>query len=164
MAIQWFKIAGFNLLDKKPNGYQFEFSVADGRIKGHCDGVFVDGPAILKYPALWECKALGSKYWRALKKHKLKKERPVYYGQVNLYMTYFNLTENPALFTAINADTMEMYHELVPFDAVNAQECSDRGVQVLKACDAGQLLPRITRERDHFECKMCSFYERCWSL
>jgi hypothetical protein len=49
----------------------------------------------------------------------------------------------PALFTAINKDTAELHHELVPFDADLAQRMSDRGVRILQATDAGELLPRI---------------------
>jgi hypothetical protein len=47
------------------------------------------------------------------------------------------------VFTAINKDTAELHHELVPFDADLAQRMSDRGVRILQATDAGELLPRI---------------------
>jgi len=74
------------------------------------------------------------------------------------------LAKNPALFTSINKDTAELHHELVPFDAELAQRMSDRAVRILSACDAVELLPRITRDRDHFECRMCSYATRCWSV
>jgi hypothetical protein len=70
----------------------------------------------------------------------------------------------PALFTAINKDTAEMHHELVPFDADLAQRMSDRGVRILQATDAGELLPRIAQNRDFFECRFCPWAERCWGL
>ena len=28
----------------------------------------------------------------------------------------------------------------------------------------GELLPRIARNRDFFECRMCSWADRCWAL
>ena len=65
---------------------------------------------------------------------------------------------------AINKDTAELHHELVPFNAELAQRMSDRAVRVLSATDAGELLPRIARDRDHFECRMCPYANRCWSL
>jgi hypothetical protein len=74
------------------------------------------------------------------------------------------LASNPALFTAINKDTAELHHELVPFNAELAQRMSDRAVRILRATDAGELLPRVARERDHFECRMCAYGNRCWSL
>ena len=70
----------------------------------------------------------------------------------------------PAVFTAINKDTAEMHHELVPFDAALAQRMSDRAVRILRATDAGELLPRIATSRDFFECRFCPWAERCWGL
>ena len=69
----------------------------------------------------------------------------------------------PALFTAINKDTAELHHEFVPFDAGLAQRMSDRGVRILRATDAGELLPRVAQSRDFHECRFCSWAERCWS-
>ena len=62
---------------------------------------------------------------------------------------------------AINKDTAELHHELVPFNAELAQRMSDRAVRILSATDAGELLPRIARDRDHFECRMCAWQDRC---
>ena len=95
--------------------------------------------------------------------------KPVYAAQIALYQAYMDasvpgLATNPALFTAINKDTAELHHELVPFDAELAQRMSDRAVRILQATDAGDLLPRIARERDFFECRTCAFAQRCWAL
>ena len=83
-------------------------------------------------------------------------------AQVALYQAYLGLHEHPALFTAINADTMELYAELVPFDALLAQKMSDRAVRVIEATKAGELLPRGFAEPSHFECKLCPYSQRCW--
>ena len=72
------------------------------------------------------------------------------------------LHEHPAIFTAVNADSMEIYAELVPFDAALAQKMSDRAVRVIQATEAGELLPRAFAEASHFECKFCSYAQRCW--
>jgi hypothetical protein len=53
---------------------------------------------------------------------------------------------------------------LVPFDADLAQRMSDRGVRILQATDAGELLPRIAQNRDFFECRFCPWAERCWGM
>ena len=69
----------------------------------------------------------------------------------------------PALFTAVNKDTCELWHEAVLFDGALAQRVSDRAVQILAACDAGETLPRHTADPEHFECGFCAWKERCWS-
>ena len=158
----WLRAAGFVLKTEGKDGQQFGFSVADGKLQGHCDGVFVGGPEGFAYPALWECKALGSKSWNDLAKKGLAASKPVYAAQVAIYQAYLGLFDNPAIFTAVNADSMEIYTELVPFDAALAQKMSDRAVKVIKATEAGELLPRGFARADHFECRFCSYAERCW--
>lgn len=141
------------------------FSAADDMFKGHADGIIVAGPAVheLRYPCLWEHKALGSSGWKKLEKHGLKQAYPQYYDQVQLYMAYLGLDENPALFTAVNCDNCEILHLGVPFDAEAAQAASDRAVSVIKATQAGELLPRITdKGPTDWRCKMCSHRTRCW--
>ncbi len=162
MVMRWLRLAGFALKTEDANGHQFGFSVADGRLRGHVDGVLVAGPEGFSYPALWENKCLGSKAWREVQKHKLAIAKPVYASQIAIYQSYLGLHEHPALFTAVNADTMEIYAELIPFDATLAQRMSDRAVRVIQATEAGELLPRAFADSTHFECKFCAWAERCW--
>ena len=162
MAIRWLRLAGFQLKTEDGQGQQFGFSVANGRLRGHVDGVLISGPEGFAYPALWENKCLGAKSWRDVEKRKLAVSKPVYAAQIALYQTYLGLHEHPALFTAVNADTMEVYAELIPFDAGLAQRMSDRAVRVIEATEAGDLLPRAFTDSTHFECKFCAWADRCW--
>lgn len=141
------------------------FTAVDGMFRGHADGIIVAGPAVhgLTYPALWEHKALGASGWKKIEKYGLKVAYPVYYEQIQLYLTYLALDENPALFSAVNADTCHMLHLLVPFDAEAAQAASDRAVLIIKATKAGELLERIAKKPDDWRCKICSHQEFCWS-
>jgi len=168
LAVRWIRQAGFDLRNEKPTGNmhpeQFGFSTANGRIKGHIDGVFCGGPDCIQYPALWECKTMQAKKWKECVKDGVAKAFPIYAAQIAIYQAYMDLTENPAIFTSINKDTEELYFEAVPFDAALAQRISDKGVRILQACDAGNLLPRIANSQDHFECKWCFYTSRCWSL
>jgi hypothetical protein len=174
LAIRWLRAAGIDLYTRKendPEGQQFGFSVAGGRIRGHVDGIIAGGPEAVKLgvPALWECKTMNGKNWRETVKSGVAVAKPIYAAQIALYQAYMDasipgLASNPALFTAINKDTAELHHELVPFNAELAQRMSDRAVRILRATDAGELLPRVARERDHFECRMCAYANRCWSL
>ncbi len=162
--IRWLRAAGFDLRTELQDGSQFGFSDAGGRLQGHVDGVIVDGPQGYRYPMLWENKCVSAKTWRELRKHKLAKARPVYAGQIALYQAYLQLHEHPALFTAVNADSMEIYAEAVPFDPLLAQRLSDRAVRVIEATDAGELLSRAFHDPTHFECRACAWQDRCWSL
>ncbi len=102
----------------------------------------------LRAPALWECKTMNAKNWRERQAKGVVVAKPVYAAQIALYQAYMEaqvpgISDNPALFTAINKDTAELHHELVPFDAGLAQRMSDRAVRILQAMDVGDLLPRI---------------------
>ena len=174
LAIRWLRAAGLDLYTRKgnrPDGEQFGFSVAGGRIRGHVDGVIAAVPAALglRTPALWECKTMNAKNWRACVKDGVAVSKPVYAAQIAIYQAYMEpsvpgISSAPALFTAINKDTAELHQELVPFDADLAQRMSDRAVRILQATDAGELLPRIAQARDFFECRFCAHAERCWGL
>jgi len=161
--VGWLREAGFELRTRNQQGDQLGFSVADGRLQGHADGVIVGGPEGFAYPCLWENKCLGGKAWRDLEKNRLAVSKPVYAAQVALYQAYLDLHEHPAIFTAVNADTMDIYTELVPFDGALAQRMSDRGAKVITATEAHELLPRSFAEETHFECRMCDWQNRCWS-
>jgi hypothetical protein len=181
LVIRWLRIAGFEVLDCQATGEQFGFAVADGRIAGHCDGIVVGGPKTLHwvYPMLLEIKTMNDKSFRDCVKRGVRLSKPVYAAQMAVYQAYLHdvlrdsdamrahrlstgLADNPALFTAINKDTQEIWCELVSFDGVLAQQMSDRGVRVVRATEAGELLPRGFAESAHFECRMCSYQQRCW--
>ncbi|MBV2144857.1 PD-(D/E)XK nuclease family protein [Falsochrobactrum sp. TDYN1] len=174
LAIRWLRAAGFDIYTRKgnrPDGEQLGFSVAGGRVRGHVDGIIAAGPEgfDLAVPALWECKTMNAKNWRACVKNGVAKSKPAYASQIAVYQAYMEpqvpgISAAPALFTAINKDTAELYHELVPFDAERAQTASDRAVRILAATDTGELLPRISTTSDFFECRFCPWAERCWEL
>ena len=161
LSIRWFRQAGFDLRDRGADGEQFGFVAAGGKLRGHADGVIVDGPDVgIRWPSLWEHKFLGQKSWNDLVKHGLRHSKPIYFAQVQLYMAYFEL--EVALLTALNRDTLALHHEAVPFDAAEAQRLSDRAVDILRAAEAGELPPRIAAHADFYLCRFCPYAARCW--
>ncbi|CAK0773828.1 Isoleucyl-tRNA synthetase [Gammaproteobacteria bacterium] len=158
----WLRRAGFKLRTHNRQREQIGFSTLEGQFQGHIDGIITKGPDLLEYPCLWENKCLGAKYWREIASKGLAIARPEYAAQIALYQAYLELYQHPALFTAVNADTMEIYAERVPFDADLAQRTSDRAVKIITATRAGETLPRSFAGQDHFECRMCQWQNRCW--
>lgn len=161
LSIRWLRGAGFDLRTERADGGQFGFEAAGGKLRGHIDGVIVAGPDVgLRWPVLWEHKALNAKSWNDLVKRGLRASKPVYFAQVQLYMGYLEL--ETALVTALNKDTEALHHEAVGFDPPCAQALSDKAVDILRAAEAGELPPRIAAAQDFYLCRMCAYAERCW--
>jgi hypothetical protein len=155
-----FARAGFKFAEPDRLG----FKALDGWLQGHADGIFTGGPATpdVKFPCLWEHKCINAKWWRTLGRDGIKKTYPKYCVQVALYQNFLGVSDHPAIFTAVNADTCERLHLLVPFDQECARESIDRAQIIINATRAGELLPRFTSDQNHWQCKMCSHRERCW--
>jgi hypothetical protein len=163
LAIAWLRKAGFDLRTRNRAGEQFGFSAAGGRIQGHIDGIILTGPGGFDCPALWECKSANAKSWREMVKRGVAIAKPTYAAQVALYQAYMGLTEEPALLTAVNKDTSELWHEAVPFAPELAQAASDQAVRILQASEAGEWLPRVAVGPDHPECARCPWRRKCWA-
>jgi hypothetical protein len=161
LTIKWLRAAGFDLRTRGRDGRQFGFSVAGGRIRGHIDGVIVGGPDVgIIWPALFEHKALNQKSWTDLVKRGLGHSKPIYFAQCQLYMAYMEL--EVTLFTAMNKNTQELYHEVIELDLAEAQRLSDKAVDILRAVEAEELPPRIASSPDFSHCRMCPCARRCW--
>ena len=168
LVAEWLRIAGFDLKTKNENGEQFGFSTAEGRIKGHVDGIihsFSEELASVVQETgqasrlLWECKTLNHKSWQETAKKGLMLTKPIYYAQVQLYMAYLSLEQ--CLFTALNKASSELYFELIPFDSEAAQKYSDRAVHVIQASENNEQMPCISADPSFFKCKMCGFRNVC---
>jgi hypothetical protein len=117
----------------------------------------------LRLPCIWECKALSQKNFRAVARNGLAKTYPHYATQLALYQWFLKKTL-PALYTIIDANTMEALHFAVPFDEERAKNAIDRIAVVLDATTRGELLPRAYVDPSDFRCKKfhCGHMDRCW--
>jgi len=173
---RYLRLAGFTLLTENAAGKQFRYDIAQyedgkGRVKGMIDGVITAGPAMLRlpdgsgfamrYPLMWENKELGSKSWKKLEKGGLRAYGGDYFPQVQMGMFHLGLAENPALFTCKNADTQEIYAELIPADPAFIQASIDKAVRVIATADPEEL-PRVAAKAADFRCKFCDYAARCW--
>lgn len=161
LSIRWLRAAGFDLRTQRSDGEQFGFVTANGRIRGHIDGVIVGGPNVgVTWPALWEHKALNTKSWSDTVRRGVQVSKPVYYAQLQIYMAYMEL--QAVLFTVLNKDSQEFHHEVVVFDVHAAQALSDKAVEVIQAAETGELPPRIAASPDFHLCRWCAYAGRCW--
>ena len=164
-AARWLASAGLVLATTNGlTGEQFEVSFCNGRLLGHADGILLhwlgDGPAPLELPALWECKCLGHKYVVEARRKRIRSSHPKYYAQMQLYMRGLKLDRG--LITCIDADTMELHHELVERDDREADRLIARAERILAATDAGEWLPRSETSPVSMICKMCRHKAICW--
>jgi hypothetical protein len=115
----------------------------------------------LAIPCIWEGKALNAKNWRAIDRDGYAATFPRYAAQVALYQFFFNKL-NPALITCVNADTCEILHFLLPFNAALAERTIERVKAIIAATQAGDLLPRAYSDPDDWRCCVCGHRNRCW--
>lgn len=162
MIVGLLRDAGFEMKVIKEDGRQFGFSVMNGRFKGHVDGIIHKAPIPMEVPCLFEAKSLNNKSWNDVVARGVTLSKPTYAGQIAILQSYMDLGA-PCLFVAINKDSAEIYHELVPFNAELAQQMSDRAVEIIKSTESGRLLPRQFSSPDHFQCRFCAFSESCWN-
>jgi hypothetical protein len=158
-ARRWLQGAGFLFAPNHPDIKDF-----DGKFGGHVDGIlagFYPGASPIALPALWECKCLGSKGWKALEKDGLKKYSSTYFGQVQTYMGYLALPR--CLFTAVNADTMELLHLPIDFTDAEFGLVKSKVSRVFTATNLGELLPRCTTDPAFYVCVYCPFRKPCWA-
>lgn len=164
-VVRWLRVAGVTIITEDEDGEQFGFSDFDGYYQGHCDGVIVAGPdAFGPVPMLWENKGLKQEGWNPLVKNGLRKEKPIYWAQCQVYMNRFGLTKNPALFSAVNMNTMEIYWEAVPYNPGALAQLDAKTVRILQSCMAGEILPRLSHDLNFYQCKWCSWRNRCHGL
>ena len=164
-AARWLRQARLLLVTEDPlTGGQFGVSFLDGKLLGHADGILAcwqgEGEAPLDLPALWECKCLGHKYVTQARREHIRRSHPKYWYQMQLYMMGLHLERG--LITCVDADTMEMYHELVPYDEGEAEKMLRRAERILQATDAGELLPRAETTPASAVCRMCRVAKLCW--
>ena len=163
LIIKWIQESNLTLKVLGDDSKQIGFTFEEGKIKGHIDGIIQDGPKDCgPYPRLWECKSMNARRYDDFKSLGLKRSNITYYNQVQIYMNQLKLDKNPAILTGINKDNGQMIHEAVPYDKKAALEMIERAKEIISKTEAKQLMPRVSEYRNNFECRYCSWQERCW--
>lgn len=153
--------AGFDLYTRRGGGEHGEqFAGRGGRIRGHVDGVLLVGPAIpgMAFPALWECKTMNAKSWRETSSKGVAASKPIY-AQIAVYQAYMDAAVPGGGQSGAVHRHQQGHGGAAPRAGAVQRRAGaavmDRGVRILAATDAGELLPRIAAQADHFECRFC---------
>lgn len=152
---EWMKKARFVF---EEDDSKLQFQDFEGKFRGHVDGVLLDGPLSLDYPVLWECKCLNAKNSDKLEARGLRKTKPKYFAQVQLYMHYLGLSH--CLFTSINADTMSIYEEVVRFDRQYTEQLLVTVSEIFIKTDQNKFMLRTSSD---FDCTYCEFRIPCFT-
>lgn len=169
------RLAGFNLITHDANGNQYGFALAHDpetghpRFKGFCDGIVVDGPARIggdkdgldmRYPFLWENKAVNDSKFNKFLAEGVERSHPQYYAQMQVYMNFLNLYQNPGLITFLNRETGDVRVEFVRFNQKHAQAILDRAARVVEA-QGPLVLERAAKDYEKVPCKFCEYRTQC---
>lgn len=158
---------GFVIVTTDDEGKQYGFKTCfDGdwaRLRGRIDGIVLSSPLPeVATPCLWEHKALNHKTATAIKSGGLQKHKPNYYQQVQTYMPFMCLTDNPCFFTFRNKDNETLNSVLVPFDPEESLRANEWLAKVLEA-ERPEDLPQAGVSMTAPECKWCDHRDRCWT-
>jgi CRISPR/Cas system-associated exonuclease Cas4 (RecB family) len=144
--------AGFKVIDKKPDGEQIGFETHGGMFRGHIDGVILlDGE-----PTLLECKTANEKSFDKMAKDGIKKSKPEYYAQAQIYMHYVEGKSalRKALFFVVNKNNDDIYTELIDYNETNAKRYSDRALSIIQTTHEATASPG-------WKCGFCAFANMC---
>ena len=161
-AIEWFEKAGFKLKTEDKDGKQIGFTAVDDKVKGHIDGILKDGPTDIKYPRIWECKSMNNKKYSYFQQCGVQSSHSQYYSQVQIYMHMLDIKKNPAILTGVNKENGDMHHEEIIYNEQHAQSLIEKAKEIVKKTEEHKYMPRFTTNKLHFECKYCSWQDRCW--
>lgn len=161
--VEYVRKGGWTVIDKDPTRAhkapfdQFKFKALDGHLVAFTDGK-CSHPLITGGDTwLFECKTMAKGRFNKLQtKRKIKVAEYEYYGQVCMYMKYFELPY--CFWIAEDTETQDIYIEIVKRDDVTA----DRMIEVGTTIRDSIVRPaRIAQSPTFGMCKSCDFLEQC---
>jgi len=145
----------------KHYGSQDRVIDSTGHAGGSVDGIVSNVPGFEpEEELLFEAKSMNHTNFLDVKRNGVQKSKPVYYGQVNMYMGRMEL--DFAMFVALDKNTSDLYFEIVPFDKEHYEELLDRENNILYAQHINEFT-RISDNPSWFMCKFCDAKDICHS-
>jgi hypothetical protein len=148
---------GCTVYDIDPiTGKQYRYSSHGGHYSGGLDGVLINLPDAPKTWHLLEAKTHNARSFADLKKHGVKKSKPVHYAQMQTYMRWTKLKR--AVYIAVCKNTDEIYIERIEYVPSTAKAIERKALRIIDA----KLPPtKPNRDASYFECKWCAFLSLC---
>lgn len=151
VVIDDLKAIGENVKDRDEKT-QKQFWIQDPQsnfVGGFLDGLIVrDGEEMVL-----EIKSANDKNFKTIKRYGMKKVKPVYHTQLNLYLGFTR--HEHGLWRVINKETEEIYEEVLTFDK---KKFSDDARKARAVVDAPDVLEPC---RSSFNCRFCDCKDIC---
>lgn len=150
--------AGIHVLTADPKtGKQFRIEDHDGHFGGSMDAKLYDTPELPKQWLLGEFKTHGEKSFKKIKAQGIKKAKPEYWAQAQIYMAYDEL---PAcLHFNVNKNTDELYVEYIEPEEELVERMIDKAHKIIFSEIPPARIPNASPA--WFICRWCDFKEVC---
>lgn len=148
------RLAGYKVINQKPDGGQYGFEAHDGMFRGHIDGVIIiDGE-----PHLLECKSANEKSFESLQNNGVQSTKPEYYAQMQVYMHCVKgkTPLRKGLLVVVNKNNDDIYTEIVSYDQAFAESMMERAKTIIDTTHDPIASPG-------WKCSWCSFKNMCKS-
>lgn len=139
---------------------QDAFKCVSGHCQGHGDGKAKNIPGAEKTTHLLEFKTSSDKYFKAIVKNGVEKEKYTHYCQMILYMHFSNL--NRALYMVYNKNDSSYYTERIKSDNKLAKELIRKAENIIMCEDVSEFQRIGNGKKSWYECKFCGFKDICF--
>lgn len=140
-------------------GRQISVTACDKHVRGKLDSEILGLPEAPASVHVGEFKSHNAKSFEALKKDKLKKSKPLHYGQLQTYM-YLRGRER-GIYVAVCKDTDEMYAERVHLDVEYVIRLLARAQRIIDATEPPPKLHKDPTAKMAFACGWCRHLGIC---
>jgi CRISPR/Cas system-associated exonuclease Cas4 (RecB family) len=150
------KAIGCQVSTTDENGRQWRVSALGGHLGGSMDGAVLGLPEAPRTWHVLEIKTANDKSWKTLAKDGVRIAQPKHWTQMQLYMLLGELTR--AVYISVNKNDDSLHVERVELEKDLAQAALERVGRIIFAAEPP---PRISDDRDWWQCKSCSYFESC---
>jgi hypothetical protein len=155
--VKWLRDCGIHVVDRDPvTGDQIRIEDHDGHFGGSLDATLFDTP---EFPLMWvlgEFKTHSDKYFKAVKKNGVKKEKEEHYAQMQVYMNKMELLFG--MYFAVNKNDDDLHIEIIEYDRPYAERMLDRAGKII---DTDVPPDRISESPGWYQCNFCDYKQIC---
>lgn len=140
-------------------GQQDRIRLVAGHVRGKIDGRGTGLPEAPKTEHLMEFKSSNDKNFRDLKRHGVRKSKPLHFVQLQLGMHAFGLSRGG--YMVVNKNDDERYFERVEYDAEFCLRLLARAEHIIRSDDPPSRLHDDPESKAAFVCRFCKHRAVC---